>query len=224
MPRESKFTTDELKEVISQFIDQGQHQMMKMNYKNLADFAKNNLELGGISYYHFSRNGEIKEIIKGYSKTLKQSNLELSGDNKSFTKLNVREFVKLNSGKPDQLIFFLTKLQESQQSLYQRTIRTELKNKDLENQLKTALGKNIRIKEKYKELQMQFEELKERSLVLAEALNREEEKQFISALKSTEVILIKREEEVAVAHEDISKLEEQKDLENLLNEYSDIFD
>ncbi len=222
MPRESKYSTEELKEIIRQFINQGKHKIGKLNYTNLADFASKEMGLKSISYYHFSRNEEIKKIIKEYSKTLKESSLGISNDNNSFTSLNVREFVKMNSNKPVQLTFLLTNLQEAQINLYNRTVESELKAKDLQNQLNSALEANKKYKRKYKELKTQYEELLEHSLVLAEALNREEEKQFLGALKSTGVVLVNSEMELP--NEDISDLEEQKDLEKFLAEYSNILD
>src|SRR5690625_3112152 len=114
MARTSKFNTNELKDIIHKFLQEEKHKVMGFSFSNLARYAQEDLELAGIQYYHFSRNKEINAMIKEYNKTLKSDNLKDITNNNSFSTLNIKEFVKMNVGKADQLTFFLTQLQEGQ--------------------------------------------------------------------------------------------------------------
>ncbi|MGG1215383.1 hypothetical protein ABHM93_03085 [Micromonospora provocatoris] len=223
MARHSKFSTDELKYILNQFVKEEKHKIMNMNYSNLAIYAAEELGLGGIAYYHFSRDKEINKLVKEYNKTLKSDLFKNLGEHNSFTSLNIKEFVKINGKSEEKLTFYLTQLQESQKKLYDRTIRMELEKKALEKELHEVKIKRDSFKSKYKELIGYFNKLKQRHHILAEALDREEEKQFLSALKYTN-ILIKKDFDTDGYDEDIKDLDKQKDLEHFIQEYSDVFE
>ena len=224
MARKSKFSTDELKQILNQFVKEDKHKVMRLNFSNLEIYAKEDLELGGISYYHFSRNQEINELVKGYNKSFKTDSLSNLGDSNTFTSLNVKEFIRMYGDSKEKLTFYLSQIQEGQRKLYDRTMVSEMAKKAMDDKLKQEIMIKDEYKDKYKKLLREFNELKESYLNLAEALQIEEEKQFLSALKYTNVPLDKDYETGPKYDEDIKNLEKQKDLEKLLKDYNDIFD
>ncbi|WP_324729453.1 hypothetical protein VO178_02455 [Lysinibacillus fusiformis] len=223
MARHNKFNSEELKYIINQFVKEEKHKFMNLNFSNLAIYAEKELGLGGIAYYHFSRDKEINRLVKEYNKTLKSDYFINFDEQNSFTSLNIKEFVKLHGKSEERLTFYLSQLQESQKRLYDRTIKVELEKKVLEKELNEIKLKKDYYKSKNKVLIDNLNMLRERHSILAEALNREEEKQFLSALKYTNV-LVNKGIDVDGYDEDIKDINKQKDLESFLKEYSDVFD
>lgn len=223
MTKTSKFNTNELKFILNQFISEEKHKTMRLNFSNLAVYAKSDLGLGGIEYYHFSRDQEISKLVKEYNKTLQSDSFRSLGENSSFTSLNIKDFVKIHGNSQEKLVFYLSQLQENLKEFYNKSIKVELEKKALEEELKKEKIKQENIKSKNKEIKKQLEELKKRHFILAEALGREEEKQFLSALQYTNFSM-NNVYDINGYDENIKDLEKQKDLENFLQDYKDIFD
>jgi len=223
MAKHSKFNTEELKYILNQFVKDEKHKTIRLNFSNLALYAKEKLELSGIEYYHFSRDKEINKLVKDYNKTLKGDSLKNLRDNSTFTSLNIKEFVKMYGGSQEKLTFYLGQLLESQKNLYDSILKLELEKKTLEEELGKIKVKKEVYRNKCRELTSEMNNLQVRHKILADALNHEEEKQFLSALKYTNV-QINEDFEIEEYDEDIKDIEKQKDLEKFLNNYTEIFE
>lgn len=230
MAREKRFTTEQLYDIIHKFYQEKKHLSVKMNFSNLADFARDELKIMDINYYHFSRNKEINNKIKEFNRTLKSNVIEYAADNSSFATLNIKGFVKTYGNNPERLTFLLTNLQEMQRKLYNRTIEAELKVKELEQKLEEETLKKAEYKSKYQELKLEANSLKQDIKTYKDALGIQEESQLVNALNSTGLYLIEKsnsETSVDLEYKNrIKQLDDSngKNLEKLLDDFEDLFD
>jgi hypothetical protein len=200
-----------------------------VSFSNIARYAKEELHIQRIEYYHFSRNKEINNRIKEFKKTLKEDIVKYTADNSYFANLNVKEFVKCNINNPDRLIKLLMNIQEMHKKLYDRTVNAELKVRELEKKLADVYSQKEDYKAKYKELKKESELMKQEIKAYKEVLEIKEEGQLIEALNSTGLYLVQKENEDTLDkkhNENIERLDDTngKNLEKLLEQFEDIFD
>ncbi|AMQ22062.1 hypothetical protein HNQ34_003031 [Anoxybacillus tepidamans] len=230
MSKEKKFTTEELYDILHKFFQDNKNKnIKKVSFSNIARYAKEELHIQGIEYYHFSRNKEINNRIKEFKKTLKEDIVQYTADNSYFANLNVKEFVKCNINNPDRLIKLLMNIQEMHKKLYDRTVNAELKVRELEKKLADVYSQKEDYKAKYKELKKESELMKQEIKAYKEVLEIKEEGQLIEALNSTGLYLVQKENEDTLDkkhNENIERLDDTngKNLEKLLEQFEDIFD
>ncbi|MGI2295965.1 hypothetical protein [Paenibacillus sp. GXUN7292] len=220
MAKPKLFTTKELLAIIHKYFQSDKKENGKLTFTTLAKFAQEELEIGGIEYYHFGRNEEVKAKVNEYNNKLRKKDIEYVADNSSFSTLNVREFVKTHGGNPQRLLTMLTNMQEMHKKLYDRTVDAELKVKQISTKLDELKLKNKELSERNEKL---FNENKSYKL----ALDIKQEEQLISALNSTGLYLVERENGQEFDHnEDIKQINDSngKNLEKLMEEFEDLYD
>lgn len=214
------FTSNELLAIIHKYFESDKRQNGKISYSELARFAKEELFIGGIEYYHFGRNEEVKNKVNEYNRKLIKKDIEYVADNSSFSTLNVREFVKMNSGNSQRLLTMLMDMQEMHKKMYDRTVDAELKVKQLSTQLDEFKSKNKELRERNEAL---FKENKSFKL----ALDIKQEEQLISALNSTGLYFVERENGGEFSNEEnIKQIDDSngKNLEKLMEEFEDLYE
>jgi predicted nuclease with TOPRIM domain len=219
-----KFSTDELKDIIHKYYKDGGSLGKGFSFSNLARYAKENLGIVGIDYYHFARNKEVSAMINEYKKSLRTSAIRYGNDESMLISLDIKEFVKKNCGDAAKLTFMLTTLQQAQKKLYDNNVNVNIEFKQLKSKVETLEDERDKLKIKYSKLKEDNKRLLKETKALRAALNIKDEKQLIEALNSTGLYEVKIEEKSDVS-ENIKTLDDNngKDIEKLLDQYSDLF-
>lgn len=225
MGRKVKFTTEELKDLIHKYY-KSEHNINQffISFTDVAKYARENLGIKNIQYYHFSRNYEINDMISKYNKDVKSNNIQYSNDESYLIRLDIQEFVKNNLNNRKELIFFLTRQQEIQKKLYDQDIDYKLKMKELEEKLKEEQRKKESYKIRVNNLKKENELLKKENKLLDNNLKRYEEKEELSALNSTKIYEISFGN-IDKYNENIENLNNNNgaNLEKLFEKFEDIF-
>lgn len=225
MSKKVKYSTEVLKGVIHKYYKDKNYIGTKLSFSTLAKYASDVLNYEDIKYYHFSRNEEINKMINDYNTSLEKAIVSYTEDDSQFTTLDVKEFVKINCGNRQELIFCLTKLQESLKNIYDKKVEVDIENKKLKSEIEKLNNQKETYRIKNIELTENLKKIKDEKNALISRLNLEEERQLISALNSTGLHSIDVEGETKI-QEDIEKLTDDngKDLKSLMNKFSNIFD
>lgn len=220
MSKPAKYSTEELIDIIVSYQKNAVRRNKKLIFSDIAKYAKDNLKYKDIRYYHFSRNKEVNDMVNKYNEEIEKKSIVFIGEENTFLSLNIEEFVKINVGNEKKLRLNMNLIQESFENLYNTKINLDENNKILKNELDEKNEKLLKYKEQNKKLKDELSILKEQNKMLKLALGEEEEKQMISALKSTKVYPIEILNKEDERNEDIYKPTEDngKNVKNLVKQ------
>lgn len=184
MGRTKKYTTKFLKDVISVYIEKNEG---LLRFKDLADFANKSLKIDGISYYHFSRNEEINELVIKYNESLKKDILSFIDDDDFFSMIDVEALVDNNFNNKIALKKKMILIQKSQKNLFDKYIKVKLELKAINEKLENEVNKKEKYRKKYRNYKNYTEELKAIINKYEKTINLYHEQQMVSALNSSNI-------------------------------------
>lgn len=203
MSKPSKYSTQNLINIIVSYNENAIRKNRKISFSNLAEYAQEELGYQDIRYYHFSRNKEIKQMIEEYNTKVFKNTISFIGEDGVFYTQNIEEMIKIWDKNPDKIKLDMSCIRNMIENFRELYINEKEKNKKLNLELEQIKEEKIALKNKLQKVKKYKEENQRLKIIQ----NEEHEKQKISALKSTKIYPIEILDEKDQRDENIYKSE-----------------
>lgn len=190
LSKDAKYSTKILINILQEYKDKAPRRNKKISFSQVAEYARKELGYEDMRYYHFSRNEKINKKVKLYNNEIAKSTIIFSESSNKFISLDIEEFVKINVNNVSKLKTNMILLRDNFENLYGSKLEIEKINKDLKSELSSKSTELTEYKDKYKKKIDELAKLKQENKYLKIRLADKEEKQMLSALKSTKVFPI----------------------------------
>lgn len=222
--RKPKFTTEELLKIIDKYKASGM-MCKKTSASAIAKFGVEKLGIEGLRYAHFTGNKEVNDMLEEYKNSFSTFTGYFSQKNvDSLSNLNVQEFVKVNKNNEQRMILQLEAYKKNFELTYNELLSAEENLNKAESEICVTKEENEKLNEDYKVMKKENKDSKDHIKRLEGIIKELGEGMLLDALKSTELVMDKEEdEELSV---DIKKLNKENggDLDEFFAENSILFD